>query len=689
MGQRQSLEVLAAIEQGLARHPVFGDSTYILDQLQVCLGRRLNAMSARLPIAGRLSDALSDAKDGSLHHVIGDTVVRCAVLHAHSQLEIDGPFGLPLADCEEVFEETIRRIEQRRFSTPLDDGSLRRLGSEPYHGWLWSEEHSGDVFGRSFRYLMKDRYGAIPRTPTSDEIATLTQGAQLLETLSPLLTPNALRHAHVIACVPDAGGWKKIASSSQFHLGGTIFLGCALHGPWWAAEHLLHESLHQKLYDFRHGHSVQELELELGSAKDDAPKVCSPWNPQRLNKSNHWDVNRVYAAFHVYVHLAYLAMVAEQRAPELEDRYGPIHGMIESGKNFERAHYLGEKLKEQCWDYIGPAGRNLADWLISVLEFLNPAPPPKGAFIHLYLDHYRREGKEVVTPLSALGSAQPNLSEKLKSLATEEVDEARAILSAVGARQDLERFNEAVGRYTQDDLGTKFPELRRLIGTTLVRACPDGYRLTESGEQDGLVREMIERASQRVFILQSGYPPAVADAKRRAHELRFMQSCDDDVGRLLTVLACATPRGGRILEIGAGTGVGVAWIAAGLGERTDVEIVSVEVDPKLSDAARTWPWPAHIRIVTADALETLGTLGTYDLVFADAAPIKYGHIDSVLGTLRPGGLLVLDDLRGGMRTDEAQRAEKDALRATLLRHPEVHAVEFDWASGVILAAKFR
>jgi len=689
MGQRQSLEVLGAIEQALAQHPAFGDSTYILDQLQLCLEGRLNAMSDRLPVAKRFLEGLTRANGNSLHHVLADTVVRCAILHAHTQIETEGPFGLPLADCEEVFDETTRRLQQGKFGTTLDDGSLRRLGPEPYHGWLWSEEHSGDIFGRSFRYLMKEKYGAIPRTPTDDEIAALTKGARLLHDLLPSLTPSALRHAHLIACVPDAGGWKGIASSSQFHLGGTIFLGRSLPGPWWVAEHLLHESLHQKLYDFRHGHSVQELDLELDVPREDAPRVCSPWNPQRLNKSNQWDVNRVYAAFHVYVHLALLAMVAEQRASEMEDAYGPFHGMIESGKAFERAHYLGEKLKEQCWDHVGLAGRRLVDWLISVLEFLNPSPPPRGAYIHLYLDHYRREASQVAAALRENGSIGSGLSQRLIPLAKDEVESARSVLSAIDAGRELRRFNHVVAQYTDEELGTKFSELRRQIGTALMDASPDGYRLTESGDHDRLVKEMIESASQRIFTVLAGYPPAVADAKRRAHELRFVKSCEDQVGRLLAVLACAVPSGGRILEIGTGAGVGTAWIAAGLGERTDIEVVSVEIDAGLSDAVRRWPWPAYVRIVTADALEALGTLGTFNLVFADAAPIKYGHIESVLKALCPGGLLILDDLRVGKRTDEVQRAEKDALRSKLLGHPEVQAVEIDWSSRVVLVAKSR
>lgn len=74
-------------------------------------------------------------------------------------------------------------------------------------------------------------------------------------------------------------------------------------------------------------------------------------------------------------------------------------------------------------------------------------------------------------------------------------------------------------------------------------------------------------------------------------------------------------------------------------------------------------------------------------MFADAAPIKYGNIDSVLRSLCPGGLLVIDDLEASVQTSEVQRAEKDALRRSLLHHPELNAVEIEWSRGVILATK--
>ena len=129
---------------------------------------------------------------------------------------------------------------------------------------------------------------------------------------------------------------------------------------------------------------------------------------------------------------------------------------------------------------------------------------------------------------------------------------------------------------------------------------------------------------------------------------------------MLSSLAAAVPERGRVLEIGTGVGVGTAWISAGLGQRNNVEVLRVEVDQRLSDAARSWPWPVNVRVLTADAFELIETFGTFDLVFLDAFPGKYDHIEPAIKLVRPGGFLLVDDLKHIMGKSETN-ANKDAL----------------------------
>jgi demethylmenaquinone methyltransferase/2-methoxy-6-polyprenyl-1,4-benzoquinol methylase len=178
----------------------------------------------------------------------------------------------------------------------------------------------------------------------------------------------------------------------------------------------------------------------------------------------------------------------------------------------------------------------------------------------------------------------------------------------------------------------------------------------------------------------------VIAAGRRAADLGFEISSEEAVGRLLAVLAAAVPTAGRVLELGTGAGWGTAWLASGLAGRVDAELVSVERDHRLAEEVRSWPWPPWVRIVTGDGLEALAGLGTFDLIFADAPAGKFSGLPATLDALRPGGVLVLDDMAPGS-PDEAQRRGQDYVRTTLSGRPDLAVVELEWSSGVILAAR--
>src|SRR5260370_9074610 len=95
-------------------------------------------------------------------------------------------------------------------------------------------------------------------------------------------------------------------------------------------------------------------------------------------------------------------------------------------------------------------------------------------------------------------------------------------------------------------------------------------------------------------------PELVAAARRRATELGFQLSSEVGVGALLAVLAASVPPGGRILELGTGAGVGLAWLVHGLQERGDVEVVTVDIDPDLHLVAPSAGVPPFVQFYLAD-----------------------------------------------------------------------------------------
>src|SRR3954462_3348555 len=110
-------------------------------------------------------------------------------------------------------------------------------------------------------------------------------------------------------------------------------------------------------------------------------------------------------------------------------------------------------------------------------------------------------------------------------------------------------------------------------------------------------------------------PPRVDAARSRAASAGFELSCDTAVGQLLAVLAAAVPRNGRILELGTGCGVGLAWITHGLDGRAAVEVVSDDSSSEARAVAQSADWPSFVSVVEGDAVTLLATVGQFDLVF--------------------------------------------------------------------------
>ena len=183
-------------------------------------------------------------------------------------------------------------------------------------------------------------------------------------------------------------------------------------------------------------------------------------------------------------------------------------------------------------------------------------------------------------------------------------------------------------------------------------------------------------------------PERVREAMERARKERFELSCETDVGRLLAVLSAGVPVGGRIIELGTGAGVGLAWIVHGVGERQDVEVWSVEREPSLVALTAQADLPAFVRLIVADAVDVVGQHpGHFDLVFADAQGGKWTGLEKSIGALRAGGVLLVDDMAPKSWDSDDYREKIAQVRTGILTAPELVSVEMSWASGVIIATR--
>lgn len=184
-------------------------------------------------------------------------------------------------------------------------------------------------------------------------------------------------------------------------------------------------------------------------------------------------------------------------------------------------------------------------------------------------------------------------------------------------------------------------------------------------------------------------PEIVAAAHRRAEEAGFTLSCEPGVGRFIAALAAAVPRSGRILETGTGVGTGCAWIVHGLSGRADVEVISVEIDQDRAAIAAKADWPPFVSLRVGDVRGLYPSIGSFDLIFADSPGGKWDGLARTIAALRPGGVLLVDDMRPGTWMNDEHREKTSLVRETLLSHPDLVAAELAGASGMILAVKRR
>jgi predicted O-methyltransferase YrrM len=114
------------------------------------------------------------------------------------------------------------------------------------------------------------------------------------------------------------------------------------------------------------------------------------------------------------------------------------------------------------------------------------------------------------------------------------------------------------------------------------------------------------------------------------------------VGRFLAVLAAGC-HGGRIAELGTGVGIGAAWLASAMPE--DCTLVTAELDAdRAAAAAEVLDGDPRLRILVGDAMALIPPLGPFDLIFCDGGLRDPAGFGLLVGLLRPGGRIVMDDL---------------------------------------------
>jgi predicted O-methyltransferase YrrM len=181
-------------------------------------------------------------------------------------------------------------------------------------------------------------------------------------------------------------------------------------------------------------------------------------------------------------------------------------------------------------------------------------------------------------------------------------------------------------------------------------------------------------------------PVRVVAAQQAAASVGFAMSCDDRTGMLLRTLAASKP-GGRLLELGTGTGVGASWLIDGMGPTA--HLTTVELDPDTANHARQIIGDdPRAELVVADAAQWLADYdgSPFDLAFVDCRPGKFHRRDLLLPHLSDGALYVADDLMPQPTWPADHQGRVDAFLSEIVHEPSLIVTLLGWSSGLVVAA---
>jgi len=182
-------------------------------------------------------------------------------------------------------------------------------------------------------------------------------------------------------------------------------------------------------------------------------------------------------------------------------------------------------------------------------------------------------------------------------------------------------------------------------------------------------------------------PPILETIESVTQQHGFSMPSERQTGELLQMLAAMKP-GGRLLELGTGTGLATTWLLNGMSQGARLD--SVDNDPSvLAIARKHLEADERVTFHECDGAEFIlnAAPASYDLVFADAWPGKYSHLDKTLTLLKLGGIYVVDDMNPQPNWPNGHEINVERLETELAGRTEFAACRMDFATGVIVCAR--
>ena len=181
-------------------------------------------------------------------------------------------------------------------------------------------------------------------------------------------------------------------------------------------------------------------------------------------------------------------------------------------------------------------------------------------------------------------------------------------------------------------------------------------------------------------------PTAYEAIVSATNDLSFNMASDIYTGSLLKTLVASKP-GGRILELGTGSGLATSWIVSGLDK--DAVLITVENNAMLLSVAQKNLNDARIDFVLEDGYTWLKEYKgePFDLIFADAMPGKYDLFDETIGMLKSGGLYIIDDMLPQPNWPLGHDKKANDFVNMLEKRPDLLLTKLNWSTGIIIVSK--
>jgi predicted O-methyltransferase YrrM len=188
---------------------------------------------------------------------------------------------------------------------------------------------------------------------------------------------------------------------------------------------------------------------------------------------------------------------------------------------------------------------------------------------------------------------------------------------------------------------------------------------------------------------QPNPPPQLAAIQEATTAHGFGMSSEPLTGALLRCLAASKP-GGRLLELGTGTGLATAWLLAGMD--SDATLTSVDNDGAVQAIAQAHlAQDPRVRFIHQAGEQFIASAiaagAAYDLIFADTWPGKYWLLEETLGLLALGGLYLIDDMLPQPNWPADHPPKAAALIADLEARHDYAVTKLAWATGLMIVTR--